>query len=84
MERVASPTLGSIVEYLGDKTPYDVYIVSGEYLDPQYQRLSNNWTWRELLPDGKLGPEKSGYGNFAKSNKKYKIEITWKIVKDHT
>lgn len=25
-------------------------------------RLSNFWHWREVLPDGKLGKDESGYG----------------------
>jgi hypothetical protein len=39
-----------------------VKVASGYYLDPIYHRVSNWWTWNEVLPDGSLGPEESGYG----------------------
>lgn len=39
-----------------------VEIVSGQFLDPTYSRVSNFWRWREVLEDGSLGPEESGYG----------------------
>lgn len=39
-----------------------VKVASGQYLDPTYGRVSNWWTWNEVLPDGSLGPAESGYG----------------------
>lgn len=39
-----------------------VKIVSGFFLDPTYGRVSNFWRWKEVLPNGKLGKEESGYG----------------------
>ncbi len=39
-----------------------VKIIDGCYLDPIYHRVSNWWTWREVLVDGTLGKEESGYG----------------------
>ncbi len=39
-----------------------IQIISGCFLDPNYGRLSNYWTWREVLPDGTLGKEGEGYG----------------------
>ena len=39
-----------------------VQITGGCYLDPKYGRVSNRWTWREVLPSGQLGKEESGYG----------------------
>lgn len=37
-----------------------VRIVNGQYWG-EYG-LSNFWYWREVLPDGTLGPEEHGYG----------------------
>lgn len=43
-----------------------IKVVSGCYLDPVYGRVSNFWTWREVLGKNggriKLGPQESGYG----------------------
>lgn len=39
-----------------------VKVVSGEFLDKTYGRVSNWWTWKEVLADGKFGPNESGYG----------------------
>lgn len=74
-EQLKSPEIGSIVTYNGDKKPYDVYIVSGCYLDSTYNRLSNFWYWRKVLRNGNLGRLESGYGYFTESDFKYKIEI---------
>lgn len=38
-----------------------VRIMSGCFLDPVYNRMSNWWTWREVKGE-ELGPEESGYG----------------------
>lgn len=39
-----------------------VEITSGCHRDPTYNRISNWWTWKEVLPDDSLGEEESGYG----------------------
>ena len=51
--------VGKIVKHPDGRT---VKIKSGCYRDPIYNRVSNWWTWNELLPDGLLGPDESGYG----------------------
>ncbi len=37
-----------------------VEITSGQFLSNG--RVSNFWYWREVVADGKLGPEENGYG----------------------
>lgn len=39
-----------------------VKVIDGCYLDPTYGRVSNWWTWRPVLANGRLGREESGYG----------------------
>lgn len=39
-----------------------VKIKSGCYKDPNFGRISNFWTWNEVLKDGSLGPDEHGYG----------------------
>jgi len=85
---ICDPSKGSIVTHTGwqqDENiyPCDVYIVSGEYLDSQFGRLSNFWRWRRVLDNGKLGKLEEGYGSFVESNIKYKVEIQ-AIRKDAT
>ena len=41
---------------------YKVKVTKGRFLDPVYGRVSNFWTWRRVLKDGKLGKPESGYG----------------------
>lgn len=41
---------------------YPVKIISGQYLDPIYGRVSNFWTWQRVNDDGSLGEKESGYG----------------------
>jgi len=52
--------VGKITTHPG--TGKKVIIVSGCFLDPVYGRVSNWWTWREVLEDGSYGKEESGYG----------------------
>jgi hypothetical protein len=54
--------------------PCDVLIISGEYMG-EYG-LSNYWTWKRILKNGKLGPIESGYGDFTKPKGKYKVKIS--------
>lgn len=39
-----------------------VLVKSGYFLDPTYGRVSNFWYWNEVLENGSLGPDESGYG----------------------
>lgn len=39
-----------------------VKIKSGCFKDSTYNRISNWWDWNEVLLNGDLGPEESGYG----------------------
>lgn len=58
-------------EYLGNSLEIGKYflykgkpikVLSGQFLDPMYKRLSNYWTWRRVLSNGSLGIMGSGYG----------------------
>lgn len=39
-----------------------VKIKDGCFRDPTYDRISNWWTWNEILPGELLGADESGYG----------------------
>lgn len=39
-----------------------IRVTHGQFIDPEFQTLSNHWTWREVLPGGELGKEGEGYG----------------------
>ena len=39
-----------------------VKILSGYYRDPVYGRVSNWWTWVEIIDDNVVGMPESGYG----------------------
>ncbi|TXH15125.1 MAG: hypothetical protein E6R03_07875 [Hyphomicrobiaceae bacterium] len=39
-----------------------VKVIEGCYLDATYGRVSNWWSWREVLECGGLGKIESGYG----------------------
>ena len=42
---------------------YPIMITGGCFLDSVYGRLSNHWSWKRILPSGKLSAkEESGYG----------------------
>jgi len=79
-ETIDSPATGSVVSIstVNDGEYYDVYIVKGTYYSNG--RVSNFWHWRRVNTDGSLGKEEHGYGNFYKSENKYKIEIKVKII----
>jgi hypothetical protein len=54
--------------------PALVYIVDGVYeVDG---RLSNWWTWRKILPNGRLSRKVSGYGAFYVADHVYITHIT--------
>lgn len=60
VEKVLGKTdlsVGAVVKHPSGRT---VKIVSGQYWGAF--GVSNFWRWREVLPDGTLGPEESGYG----------------------
>lgn len=77
MKKINSPQIGSIV--LERELMKDVYIVNGKLFSNG--RISNWWTYREVLDDGSLGEEKSDYGYFFESNNKYEININCKKLK---
>jgi hypothetical protein len=75
VDRVISPSIGSVVNYHKSKTEYyPVYIIEGFYLDPVYQRLSNHWKWRKINNDGTLGDKEADYGLFSAIDKECDIE----------
>ena len=39
-----------------------VKIKSGCFRDAKYSRISNWWIWNEVLSDGTMGSDESGYG----------------------
>lgn len=39
-----------------------IRVIHGQFRDPEFQTLSNHWTWREVLPSGELGWESDGFG----------------------
>lgn len=49
--------IGDTVRHPSGRT---VRIIGGQYWGTY--GLSNHWTWCEVLADGTLGPEESGYG----------------------
>ncbi len=51
--------VGKTVEHPDHGT---VQILSGCFWDPTYARLSNWWTWAELVDGQPTGPQHSGYG----------------------
>lgn len=55
----SSMAVGKVLRHPDGRT---VKIKSGCFLDPAYARVSNFWTWNEVLSDGSLGPTESGYG----------------------
>ncbi len=59
LEAESSMAIGKVVRHPDGRK---VKIESGYFLDPIYHRVSNHWTWREVRPDGTLGPKESGYG----------------------
>jgi len=84
MEKIYSPTIGTIVTHMKkvrddnkfDVDPYDVYIVEGKF--ESQGRISNYWYWKRILPDGTLGKMEHGYGSFAESKNLYEITINVK------
>lgn len=51
--------IGRVLKHPDGRT---IRVKSGCFLDPVYGRLSNWWTWNEVLPSGNLGPDEQGYG----------------------
>lgn len=49
--------IGDVVQHPSGRT---VKIIAGKYWGTY--GLSNHWSWREVLADGKFGPEENGYG----------------------
>ena len=53
----SSMKIGKTVKHPDGRT---VKIISGQHWGAY--GWSNFWEWREVLPDGKLGPKECGYG----------------------
>lgn len=54
-----SMAIGKILKHPDGRT---VKVKSGCFHDLKYGRVSNWWVWNEVLEDGVLGPDESGYG----------------------
>jgi len=73
--KINTPDIHSVVFYQksnrisGEETQksYPVLILSGQYLDSIYKRVSNFWKWQKINDDGSLGEIENGYGNFLKA-----------------
>ena len=65
-KKVCEPKIGEIIFYKNKEGGFQkVKIISGQYLDSKYGRLSNFWYWTEINEDGaESNEEHSGYGNF--------------------
>ena len=65
-KKICAPKPGDIVFYKNDEGQFQkVEIVSGQYLDSTYGRLSNFWYWKEIDENGNMSEETlHGYGNF--------------------
>jgi hypothetical protein len=60
-KKICEPRVGDIVFYKNDEGAFQqVKILSGQYLDSTYSRLSNFWTW-EVIGETK---QNQSYGNF--------------------
>lgn len=60
---LASKSKMKIGEIIDHPDGYKVYVISGQYLDSTYGRVSNHWSWKRVNPDGSLSEEvESGYG----------------------
>lgn len=72
-KRLADPKKGSVVIHAGygkekdGNYPCDVKIISGMYLSNG--RISNVWSWRRILEEGKFSEIETGYGDFYEINK---------------
>ncbi len=55
----SSMRVGAVVNH---PDGYKVKVLSGQYLDSTYGRVSNWWTWARVLKGGTLGRKVSGYG----------------------
>lgn len=55
----SSMKIGAIIRHPDGRR---VKVIDGYYLDPTYGRVSNWWSWREVLKRGGLGKIESGYG----------------------
>jgi len=65
-KKVCIPKIGDVVFYKNkDELFQKVKILSGQYFDSEYGRLSNFWYWLEIDEDGvEFKEEHRGYGNF--------------------
>ena len=87
-KQISSPKVNQVVFYQpwqgktdNRKKPYPIIIKDGEYLDSQYGRLSNFWSWHRLTPTGRINPRvESGYGNFFIAEG-YQVETKVTVLK---
>jgi len=65
-KKICEPNFGDVVFYKNKEGAFQkVKIVSGQYLDSKYGRLSNYWYWVDVNENGSESKvERSGYGNF--------------------
>lgn len=61
-ESSAAKSAMKIGEVITHPDGYQVKVLSGQYLDSTYRRVTNFWTWARVNEDGSLGEEESGYG----------------------
>ena len=68
-------SIGKVFKRDGKK----IYITSGYFTDPEYGRISNHWSWREVNKDGTLGKKGNGYGDTKAKPLDVTIETTIKL-----
>lgn len=73
--KVNEPKVWDIVTHGGFEQksknyPCDVIIESGDYLNEKGE-VVNQWQWRRILPDFKLGKVETGSGDFYVSENQY-------------
>lgn len=62
-QEFASKSKMKIGETIDHPDGYKVHVISGQYLDSTYGRVSNHWSWKRVNPDGSLSETvESGYG----------------------
>ena len=54
-----SMEIGKTLQHPDGRT---IKIKDGCFRDPTYDRISNWWTWNEVLQNDTLSPDESGYG----------------------
>lgn len=60
LQPILNPKINDIIYLQKGEDYIPVKILSGYFLDPIFHRLSNFWTWQNLITNEK----ENGYGNF--------------------